>query len=80
MPKPKVYVLDPYHDEAITKLLSISTFTPVLRDDPQNSKWQEDADALLIRSDTKLGPAQLSKCKKLKAVVKISLSPRYTLS
>lgn len=70
MSKPVVYVLDPYYPDAIAKLQSTTSVDSILVDDPRKSGWQENADAVLIRSETRLGHAEFSKCKKLKAVVK----------
>jgi D-3-phosphoglycerate dehydrogenase / 2-oxoglutarate reductase len=79
MSKATIYVLDPYHAEAIARLQSIDTVTSVLNDDSRLANWKEEADAVLIRSETKLGYPQFSQCKKLKAVVKMSPSHRLTL-
>ncbi|KAF2103188.1 putative D-3-phosphoglycerate dehydrogenase [Rhizodiscina lignyota] len=70
MSKPKVYMVDPYYQDAIDLLQSNSSVESIIYTDPRKSNWQEDADALLIRSETRLGEAEFSKAKKLKAVVK----------
>jgi D-3-phosphoglycerate dehydrogenase len=70
MSYPKIYVLDPYHPDAITYLQSFNHFTVILPDDPRKSKWYTDADAVLLRSDTYLGQAEFSKAKNLRVVVK----------
>lgn len=69
MAKPLVYMLDPYYEDAVARLQS-APVQSILFTDPRCSNWYEDADALLIRSDTRLGEADFSKAKKLKAIVK----------
>lgn len=68
--KPKVYVLDPYHEDAIAHLQSFEDIHVILPSDPQESKWHSDAEAVLVRSDTQLGRADFAEASKLRVVVK----------
>jgi D-3-phosphoglycerate dehydrogenase len=67
---PKIYVLDPYHPDAIAHLQSFHRFTIILPNDPRISEWYTNADAVLLRSDTYLGQAEFSQAKRLRVVVK----------
>ncbi|CRG86543.1 hypothetical protein PISL3812_03550 [Talaromyces islandicus] len=66
----KVYVLDPYHPDAIAKLLSSPNLTTILPTDPAKEQWREDAVALVIRSDSRISQADISAAKQLKYILK----------
>ncbi|KAF2255171.1 putative D-3-phosphoglycerate dehydrogenase [Trematosphaeria pertusa] len=68
--KPKVYVLDPYHADAIALLQSFGDIHVVLPTDPRKSDWYSDADGLLLRSETRLGEADFKEARKLRVIVK----------
>jgi len=50
--KPAVYVVDPYHEAAITKLKEQSSIDLVLPDDPRKEYFLDHASAVLVRSET----------------------------
>ncbi|KAH7381368.1 putative D-3-phosphoglycerate dehydrogenase [Phaeosphaeria sp. MPI-PUGE-AT-0046c] len=66
----KIYVLDPYHADAISLLQSFKNITVILPNDTRNNNWHEDADAILLRSDTHIRPADFSEAKSLRLIVK----------
>ncbi|KAF5675975.1 SER3-3-phosphoglycerate dehydrogenase [Fusarium circinatum] len=68
--KPTVYVLDPYHPNAIAALEQSSDIHVVLPTDPNKSQYTENATAVMLRSETRLGADELTKCKKLRYIVK----------
>ncbi|EXK24790.1 hypothetical protein FOMG_18499 [Fusarium oxysporum f. sp. melonis 26406] len=68
--KPSVYVLDPYHPDAIAALQQSSDINVVLPADPNKNQYVENATAVMLRSETCLGADELAKCKKLKYIVK----------
>ncbi|KAL9087865.1 MAG: hypothetical protein Q9165_006427 [Trypethelium subeluteriae] len=70
MPKPLVYVLDPYHPDAVTALRKNTSIDVVLNNDPRRNDWHADATALMIRSETRITPRDLAQAKKLKVIVK----------
>lgn len=70
MSKPTVFVLDSYHPEAITALQNEASIHAVVPPESQQRSWQDEADGLLIRSETRLGPSDFSAAKRLKVVVK----------
>lgn len=51
-PRPAVYVVDPYHDVAISKLQEIQDIKLVLPQDPDIGDYLDKATILMIRSDT----------------------------
>lgn len=65
-----VFVLDPYHEDAIALLQSRSNYKVILPNDALRDDWHELADAVLIRSETRLTEEDFAKQKKLKVVVK----------
>ncbi|OKL59593.1 hypothetical protein UA08_05242 [Talaromyces atroroseus] len=67
---PKVYVLDPYHPDAISKLLSIQSFTSILPDNPAKHNWKEDATAVVIRADSRISQSDIATAKALKYILK----------
>jgi D-3-phosphoglycerate dehydrogenase len=66
----KVYVLDPYHPDAIAKLLSSPNLSTILPTDPAKEQWREDAVALVIRSDSRISQADIAAAKQLKYILK----------
>ncbi len=70
MSKPKVFVVDPYHESAVDALRATSSIETVESDDPRVSQWREEADGIIIRSKTRITAVDLDKVKKLKVIVK----------
>ncbi|RBR07227.1 uncharacterized protein FIESC28_10726 [Fusarium coffeatum] len=68
--KPSVYVLDPYHPDAIAALQNSPDITAILPTDPFKNTYPENATAIMLRSETRLGKNELSQCKNLKFIVK----------
>ncbi|RGP76557.1 hypothetical protein FLONG3_5219 [Fusarium longipes] len=68
--KPSVYVLDPYHPDALAALKQCTEIITILPTDPEKQKYTENATAIMLRSETRLGAEQLSQCMKLKFIVK----------
>jgi D-3-phosphoglycerate dehydrogenase len=68
--KPTVYVLDPYHPDATAALQQSPDINVVLPTDPSKSQYAENAIAVMLRSETRLGADELAKCKKLRYIVK----------
>ena len=60
MAKPRIYVLDPYHPDAIAALQSNPSIDLILPTFPHLSNWRTDATALLLRSETHLTPSLLA--------------------
>ena len=50
--KPAVYIIDPYHDAAITKLKEQLSIDLILPDDPRKEEFLTHATAVLVRSET----------------------------
>ncbi|KAJ9144740.1 D-isomer specific 2-hydroxyacid dehydrogenase, NAD-binding [Coniochaeta hoffmannii] len=69
-PKPAVYVLDPYHEAAITTLKCTDWIDLVLWDDPCKGDWHKHAVGVLVRSDTRLTADDFAAASKLRVVVK----------
>ncbi|CAD6575925.1 MAG: hypothetical protein ASARMPREDX12_007643 [Alectoria sarmentosa] len=65
-----IFVLDPYHEDAIELLQSKPNCKIILPNDDFKTLWHELADAVLIRSETHLTEEDFAKEKKLKVVVK----------
>lgn len=68
--KLKIYILDPYHPDAIELALKRSNAEIVLPGDPRIAHWHADADGLMIRSDSTLTEEDFSKATRLRVVVK----------
>ncbi|KAM3413783.1 hypothetical protein BST61_g10467 [Cercospora zeina] len=71
MSKPKVFVLNPYHQDAIALLQESSSVQAIVPGQPGSDQWHNEADAILIRSDTRLTGQDFAMAKKLKVVVKL---------
>jgi D-3-phosphoglycerate dehydrogenase / 2-oxoglutarate reductase len=67
---PVVYVVDPYHEDAIAKLESQRDMTLILPGDPRVKTYHTDATHILVRSETKIGEEELLKARHLKAIIK----------
>lgn len=68
--KPVIGVLDPYHPDAVTHLRNDSSVDAIIRSDKDGRSVFEEAEAVLIRSETRLGAKEFAEFKKLKYVVK----------
>jgi D-3-phosphoglycerate dehydrogenase len=68
--KPSVYVLDPYHPDALAALQQSPEINTILPTDPEIQNYAENATAIMLRSETRLGAEEFAKCKKLMFVVK----------
>ncbi|GIZ48402.1 hypothetical protein CKM354_001146400 [Cercospora kikuchii] len=71
MSKPKVFVLNPYHQDAIALLQQSSSIQAILPGQPGSDQWHNEADGILIRSDTRLTGQDFAMAKKLKVIVKL---------
>jgi D-3-phosphoglycerate dehydrogenase len=69
MSNPLVYVLDPYHKDAIDLAKRSKHHSNPSRQ-PQVHDWHKHATAIMIRSETRTTKAELSKAQKLSLVVK----------
>jgi D-3-phosphoglycerate dehydrogenase / 2-oxoglutarate reductase len=67
---PTIYVLDPYHPDAIALLQSTPTIKVILPGDPLKNAWHENANGGILRSETKLTAEDFAKASKLKVAVK----------
>lgn len=65
-----IYVLDPFHQDAIDLVQSIPHVNVVLPDDPRKEHWHAHADGIMIRSDSHLTEEDFAKALCLRAVVK----------
>ena len=65
-----VFVLDPYHKDAIALLLSTPGLRVVLPDDPNKARWHQEADGVLVRSDTRLTADDFQRASHLQVAVK----------
>lgn len=70
MAKPTVYVLDPYHEDAIARLQSTEWIDLVLPNDPRKAGWHAHADGVIVRSETQLRADDFRKASRLRVVVK----------
>lgn len=68
--KPAVFVLDPYHKDAIAALQGSSDIELVLPHDPKKNSYRENANVVLVRSDTRITATDLNQCRQLKCIVK----------
>jgi len=65
-----IYVLDPYHSDAIALLQKTPNVKAILPDDPAKKEWHSNADGVILRSETRLTAEDFAKAIKLKVVVK----------
>ena len=70
MLKPTVYVLDPYHPDAIALIQNTPTVTAITPPDPRRNDWHAEANALMIRSERNITAADLAKAPNLRVIVK----------
>lgn len=70
MAKPTVYVLDPYHEDAIAVLKSTEWINVILPNDPRKADWHQHADGIILRSDTQLKADDFRRANKLRVIVK----------
>ena len=70
MSNPTVFVLDPYHSDALKKLEDASFVDIVHRKDARNDSWRYEAAAIMIRSETRVTASDLAQAKELKLIVK----------
>lgn len=69
--KPAVYVVDPYHDAAISKLQESNKIDLILPTDSRRDDYLSKATAILIRSETQLRAADIDKANSdLKYIIK----------
>jgi D-3-phosphoglycerate dehydrogenase len=69
--KPAVYVMDPYHDAALTTLKEYSSIDLVLPSDPRKKDFLDKATAVLVRSETTIDAKSLQRANPgLKYIIK----------
>lgn len=68
--RPALYVLDPYHPDAVDALKKCSDIELVLPSDPKKTEYCQHADAILVRSETRITAADIEACVNLKCIVK----------
>ncbi|KAF2756437.1 hypothetical protein EJ05DRAFT_466761 [Pseudovirgaria hyperparasitica] len=68
---PKVYVVDPYHKDAIALLKEHNDIDLVLPSDPAKANYHQDATAIIVRSQTRIEASDIEKSKRtLKYIIK----------
>ncbi|CAK4003874.1 related to SER3-3-phosphoglycerate dehydrogenase [Lecanosticta acicola] len=67
-PKPKVFVLNPYHPEALQLLKESPEIESIFQG--YSERWQDEADGILLRSESRITAQDLEAAKKLKVIVK----------
>lgn len=70
MAKHSVYVIDPYHDSALSVLRSNPSINLIYKDDQNITSWRTEANGVMVRSETRITAADLKEAKKLKVIVK----------
>lgn len=70
MTKPKIYVVNPYHPDALSLLKKSPDVDCVLPGDEGSDRWHDEADGILIRSETRITGQDFAMAKKLKVIVK----------
>ncbi|CZR69966.1 related to SER3-3-phosphoglycerate dehydrogenase [Phialocephala subalpina] len=65
-----VYVLDPYHSDAIHLLKNTPNIKTILPTDPSKKSWHASAEGVMIRSETKIAAEDFAKASKLQVIVK----------
>ncbi|KAI9900650.1 hypothetical protein N3K66_004912 [Trichothecium roseum] len=68
--QPALYVLDPFHPDAMEALAKCPGLRVVLPEEARASDYRQHADAVMLRSDTRVSAADLEACRKLKHIVK----------
>lgn len=67
--KPVIAIVDPYHPDAVTRLQSDPDIDVISRNDEGRSVYEE-ADAIMLRSETHIGETEFQRFKNLKYIVK----------
>ncbi|KAL2815050.1 D-isomer specific 2-hydroxyacid dehydrogenase, partial [Aspergillus cavernicola] len=70
MTMPAIYVLDPYHEDAVALLQSTEWVDVILWNDPRKADWHQHAQGVLVRSETQLQASDLTQAKELRVIVK----------
>lgn len=70
MSKPKVFVVNPYHADAVQLLKSQDNIEAVTPGSSSSDRWREEATGILIRSEIRITADDLAKAKQLKVIVK----------
>ncbi|KAL1849693.1 hypothetical protein Plec18167_005317 [Paecilomyces lecythidis] len=70
MVKLTVYVLDPYHEDAVALLTSTEWIDFVLWNDPRKADWHQHAHGILVRSETHVQKSDFCRAERLRVVVK----------
>jgi D-3-phosphoglycerate dehydrogenase len=70
MSKIPVYVIDPYHEDAVAHLQQAPNIKAILWTDDAVEEWHQKAVGLLVRSRRRLSADDFAKASKLKVVVK----------
>ena len=70
MAEPIVFVLDPYHPDALKTLENSSLVDIIYRNESRSTNWRSEATAIMIRSETRVVASDLEQAKNLKVIVK----------
>lgn len=70
LPDLNIYVLDPFHPDAIKLVQSQPHVKVILPNDPRKHDWHAHADGIMIRSDSSLTGDDFARARRLQAVVK----------
>lgn len=68
--EPSIFVMDPYHPDAIASLVATPGVRIVLPSDPERDQFRKEATIILLRSDTRITADDLESSEKLKCIVK----------
>ena len=69
--KPQIYVLDPYHPDALALLSSTTSLTAIPPSSPDRHNWHANASGLLVRSETTITAADFARASPtLRVIVK----------
>lgn len=70
MARHSVYVVDPYHESALSLLRDAQSIDLIYKDDPKVKDWRANAEGLMVRSETRVTAEDLKAVAKLKVIVK----------
>ncbi|KAL2867477.1 hydroxyacid dehydrogenase [Aspergillus lucknowensis] len=70
MPSQSVFILDPYHADAVSLLQSTAGIDVIPWTDPRKAHWHEHADGVLVRSETQIQASDFIQAKHLRVIVK----------
>lgn len=70
MAKPKIFMLNPYHPDAADLLTQSKDIESILPGAEGSDRWHDEADGILIRSETRITSQDFALAKKLKVIVK----------